>query len=472
MEKSTITRKLKFQSGLLKTIFLSFIYLVFWGNCEPIFSNDLNYSSLKITPESQWFFTQTDSSYILKIPQVSPSDVQITMPTMPDFVRFISSYKEEYLSDGNRGTSIRFWFNFFEPGEIKLKNITLKIKRKSYSLPFETVTVYDNPIYLVPQLHLEIKDSNGITFVPDEQGFISVSNGQKLFLDLFVRYTSRIFQFQWELPENALFMEIQRYPIVENHTESTVFSPELKPVANFEWTPLESGIYDLPKINISAVAYNGQRYELTMPSLKINYSLQKTQKTETRIHPALAEAFLEPTEEQETPKFQDSPSVTIEKASKLANLRIKEAYSLPFSKQKQQRIAYETELNLGKTPNEISVPLTTIGFAVGLVLIIISCIYLFFAKKKKIAISLFILAMTIISTTIIYAFPLTKTLGIFIGGEIRIVPEYNAEGNYSITELSRIQILEQTGEWYYIDLDGSGGWVPKSSVIKITKLKD
>lgn len=469
MEKSTNTRKFSFKPRLLKTTFFSLCYLVFWVNSGLVFSNEVNFSALKIEAEAQWFFTQTDSSYILKIPQVSPSDVQITMPSMPDSVKFISSYKEEYIEDGDRGTAIRFWFTFSEPGEINLKNISLKIKRRSYSLPFEKITVYENPMYLEPQLHLEIKDSTGKSFLADNKGVISVPNGQKLFFNIYVRYTSRIFQFGWELPQNALFMEIQRYPIVDSHTESSVFSPKMEPVANFEWTPLKEGIHNLPKINISAVAYNGHRYELAMPPLKIDSLPQKEQTTENTIHPALQEAFLEPTEEQETIIEKDSPSVITEKAIKLADLRTKEAYSLPFSKAKKLRIAYETELNLGKTQDEVSIPLSICGGVISLAVIIFAFILFFLLKKKKVAVCLFVFSIGIIIATIAYAFPLKHATGIFTGGKVRIVPEYNADGNIPIVELSRVHILEQTGEWYYIDLDGSGGWVPKANVIRITK---
>ena len=52
---------------------------------------------------------------------------------------------------------------------------------------------------------------------------------------------------------------------------------------------------------------------------------------------------------------------------------------------------------------------------------------------------------------------------------MRVVPEEKSQGSIPIPPLSYVKILEKTDTWYYIDVSGTGGWIPQNAVVVISR---
>lgn len=421
-----------------------------------------------VQPEASWFFTGSESSFLLRLPDVAPSDVAVSVPKQPDGVRFISSYKDEFVLNGERGTSIRLWFTFSKAGEIRLPDLRVEIAGKKRSIPFASATIYENPSLLKPQLLVRYESANGEPIVPTKSGNATVRVAETVFIHLSVLYAAHVSQVNWQLPENALFSEVERYAIAEGNPGSNAFSPEAEPVALFEWVPLETDTYQPPNVSITAVSYNGQRTELMMPA--VHFNVTATAKVNSQgsanIPEALEDAFRStlPKSTANTTRLGKSDKET---ALSLAQLRAKERISLPFSSATENRMAFERQQGLGKSTSERSFLVVGTLLVLALLCTILLLFFAFTRRKEKLvffAIATFVL----VGGAILYGLPLANDTGIFTGGVARVVPELNAGGTIPIAPCTRVRILERTGNWLYIDSNGNGGWVPQESVVEIS----
>jgi len=424
--------------------------------------------SLKITADEQWFFTDSKCSFSLKIPDVLPNRVQITIGSMPEYLRFISSYKEEFVENGIRGTFIHLWFSSAKSGSIKIPALSLKINGRSYKIPFEAVMFYENPELIRPELIIDFFDSAEKKLKVDSKGNIIVKTGEPIKIKLSLKYAAQISAFGWDLPENALFSEIHRYPLTEGNVGQLGFSPNSEPVADFSWTPLEPGSYDLPPIKITAVSYNGLRVDLALPSWKLLATGSVTIKNNKSEMPSMLKDAFQKAKEESSSKEEILNVENLALASEIAKLRSQERYSFPFSDVSKQRKILESEHGFVDTASEKSVLLLMFCIA-AFCCCVIFVILLLLRKHFYWSVVLALLGIMFLTCGVLYGAALSRCHGVFVGGEVRLVPELSSKGSVSISSCSYVQIIEKTDGWCYIETSGAGGWVPSESVIEITK---
>ena len=75
---------------------------------------------------------------------------------MPEGVQLISSKKEEFIGEtGKRGTAVHLWFAFKDTGPVRLPPLIVIIGFRTYYIPFDDITVFENPDLINPQALVE-----------------------------------------------------------------------------------------------------------------------------------------------------------------------------------------------------------------------------------------------------------------------------------------------------------------------------
>jgi len=60
-----------------------------------------------------------------------------------------------------------------------------------------------------------------------------------------------------------------------------------------------------------------------------------------------------------------------------------------------------------------------------------------------------------------------KRYGVVVGGEISPIPEDSAITKSAVNGGSRVQIKQETQDWYYIVYNENGGWIKKENLALI-----
>lgn len=220
---------------------------------------EANLKNLKVLPRSEIFFTKTENCYALELPDIIPARVQLELPELPLGTKFISSKKEEFISDtGSHGTLITLWFNFDYQGETRIPPLPVKIDGKSHYFEFTRTVVYENPALISPVIEVAFKDHKN-------ERMIKLCKGESLFFTVSIRYAVQIMNFNWQIPKDSIFTETERFDFANGKQKITEFTTDSKSLASFEWKILKSGTYPLPRFNINASAFNGQIKRLSLP---------------------------------------------------------------------------------------------------------------------------------------------------------------------------------------------------------------
>ncbi len=438
MEKNGISAGRKRHFGLLK-IFSAVFTLIFLN--LPIFSKTLSQQEIKnlvVKADSEIFFTAQENGYTILIPGIESSLVQNDLAILPAGVKLVSSKKEDFFDDdGDRGTRIQFWFTFTDVGIAKLPPLIAKIQNRTYYLPFEEVQIYENPNLISPLLSIEFEDKSKLSKDKKSGNLIYNSEaGEKINYRVNIQYFLQIINYSWNLPKDSIFLETKRYEIAEKNNSraslSKEFTPQKFPVAEFSWQPLKEGDYELPKVFIEAVSYNGSRKQLAPPSVFVRVAKRKSNEKnpenpisslKKNFDSAYKSAFAK------SPQDMDSISAkrytpTSEDCKKLAELRSKERKSLFSGAAAEKRREFEFSIGIVSGENEAKNPFSK-----------------FFGGK----------------------------FAIFKGGKISPVPEEKtAEKNgFSVPAGQRVKISEKAGGWIFIENKDFSGWAKEDSVFII-----
>lgn len=465
MEKITAKRKNFRFFGLL-------IFLLLNGICS--FAKALSPSEIRqltVKADTKEFFTAQENGYSLRIKGITPEKIQTDLPQLPSGVSLVTSKREEVIfEDGERGTLIRLWFSFRDTGDIKLPPLILSVGRRTYYIPFERRTVYENPALITPEVQIDFL--KGITIEQTRRNTTySAVAGQKIEFLLQLKYFVQIVQFEWNLPQDSIFEEKERFEITRGIPQGTDFSSEAVNVARFEWTPLKEGNYSLPEITLIATSYNGSRKKIQLPSYTIkvlpptnaDFALSENYKKSLHGENNFEKAFIE--QKTETSKT-DKITISKENCRKLAELYSKEKNSFPKSKFYEERKALEDSLSIKNDDKVESKSL--IYLSVGFTILLATFTILFFVFAKTLPALIFLVLFTF---SMIFSIAgigrLSEKYAIFAGGEIASVPEISTLSVSTEQGGKKVKILEKAGDYYYIQSKELTGWVFKDSIFEI-----
>lgn len=470
MEKTSVKQEKRFHIGLLR--FFAVLILGVSASAFGKTPSPQEIRSLVVEPDSPTFFTAQENGYTLKIPDVQPSVVQTDLPQLPPGVVYISSKKEEYIDQkGQRGTAVHLWFNFKDTGPVHLPPLIVLVGKRTYYLPFGDAVVYENPAVISPVM--EISFETGVTEISSIDGIrrFTAKAGQEIIFTVNLKYFVQIIQFNWKLPENSIFKELERYEITRGVPVGTDFSSAALPVARFSWKPLVEGSYSLPDIMIFATAYNGSRKIVQVPACQIKVSAfsggeVKAAHENSRFYDASGVFDSAFAVKRSGESEKRGSAITVEDCEKLASLRSKERHSFPGKKIAARRREFENYLGLSNRTGEIREPVVISFFVLTLVMILLSLFFLLFKKHKH---GILLLAVSGIFTIISVwgIFELIPDYGIFCGGIISPVPEKITSSVHTYEGGLRVKISEEAGDFYYIESSDVNGWVLKDLVYEI-----
>ena len=456
MEKQRINTKFKFVAGLLK--FFAIFQILF----APLYSQHLNSKiirTLSLSTEEEVLYSDTDILFSVEFPYAKPSEFEYKIKTLPEKVHLKSSF----MSPENGGTLLKIWFSFDEEGVYSLPSLTLHFNNRTYNIPFKTVNVKTHPKKILPSVIVEFNDGQTLIFNKNKilkSPKLNVSVGKKIDFLVYVQDTLQILSVDFELPKNAILEQTKK---IENFEDASL-KKEKTFISSFSWIPLEEGKISLPQISVSVVAFNAQRQVLSFPEffVTVQKSLAQNQKSDFSSE-QFPYAFLELSEENQK---EAKKSITEEDCKKIANFRTQEKSSSFFSNAKTERKNFEESLGLFNTQDENKKSFFLILIILTAFLLISSIILIIL---RKIFISIFFTLLLFLSGffSVNYGFNLFKKSAIICNSKIRNVPEFSVEPFSSIETGSHVKILQNAGNWFFIQFENSTGWTTKENLIFI-----
>lgn len=441
---------------LKKLIFVFAAAIELAAGTQSVFGQTLTNAlirELRIAPaQDQQLIVNTDIKFEVIIPYTLPGQIDVSMPEEPQNVQFKTLRKVESGGAGG-GTKIELWFSFSKTGLYVFSPLVVKIKNSRRQLAFMPVTIGINP-----------KEQEPLCVIVTDSGMnknITVAAGQTVKFRVCLQYAVQLVQFNWELPKDSIFIQGKTYEFTEIKQREKVVSDALIPVSDFEWTPLVTGSMDFPKFNIQAIAYNGDKVTVRQPQLKVNVVKARNKKNATDdsyFEQAFEQDFLEQLEDQVI-------SASSQNAVELAELRSLERHSI-LGQARKKRVEFEKQLGLPYTQKEFKIFWIYICAVLGAALVVIMIICL---RKKRTGLNLiFGIALVCAIILFIYSTVLgSRKYGISTGGQICSIPETSASIKSALPACNRVQLLEQSGNWYFVRFGETEGWCQMENVVVI-----
>lgn len=459
----------KSSSKYKRNKFCRLLVFLFFSVCGAFSREPTNAEirSLTVKPDTENFFTAQENGYTLIIPGIEPARVQTDLPSLPPGVQFVSSKKDEYLSpEGERGTAVHLWFTFTDTGLVKMPPLIVQIGRRTFYLRFEKTIVYENPSVISPVMEIEFKQGVQEKKTNSQVKKYTAIVGEEIQFYLNLKYFVQIIQFSWELPENSIFKELERFEIERKDNSANTFSPKASTIAKFSWKPLVPGVYTLPNINISAISYNGSRKIVPMPACEISVVDNKSANSDSSrnvVKSVYEKAF---NELELAPIEFESFDVTGDDCAKLANIRSVERHSFPWGSIKNERKNFELSLGISNSAEEDSEPIFVV-LVICFVLAVGFSILFILLKISKLSITCVYCSFVFLVFSIWNMVGLVPKYGIFAGGIISPVPEFNSDLKNELPAGIRIRIVEKAGDWALINYSDVTGWINTDLIYEI-----
>jgi hypothetical protein len=459
MEKQRIGTKIRIGVGLL-------IFAVLPVNIiSPQTYSEMHL--LRVTPHDKVLYSGKVCEFVLIVPDVKSSDVEIETPVLPSNVNFVSMRRTDYIAKGElSGTEVDLWLTFCSAEQYSLPPLGIKVRNRLYSIPFDKVTVVQDPSTLTPCFI--IRFDNGIEADNTQRidtPLFAVSAGDKIRFTVFVQYAVQVMNFEWSVPKDTLLTEIQKYEITGGNSRSKESFMERIPVGRFEWQPLVPGFASLPEIHFTATAYSGSHVMLSPPDLHITVLRveKKTTASVDRDENYFTRAFSE-VESTEIDKVRSEVSES--DCEKLALLRTNERHSFFQWKAAAERRSFEKKIGIAEGQKEPDMPMFFVLVA-GTAVVALFTLVLIVQKKRRGAFTGTAVVCILLFSIFVFGIHISAVYGIFKGGSIHSVPD-ESSGCVSLAEKGqRVRIEEVAGKWIYIQYGNTGGWISSSSVIII-----
>ena len=203
--------------------------------------------SLKIVPEKSSCFVGDTCNFILEIPEYLPSRIDATVQSTPDGVALMASSKDSYEVNGVKGTRIVFTFKFSKKGTYKIPSLATRVDWFSINIPFQSITVYDDPRTLLPEISIKLPKN-----VYAQEAFTA---------DVTVRFFAEALEAYSDLDESVIIRRSDStlaLPFTQKE-----FTESFSTVATYELTPIEAGTLTVPSFHVLVRTYAGGQIVLT-----------------------------------------------------------------------------------------------------------------------------------------------------------------------------------------------------------------
>jgi len=418
--------------------------------------------ALSIRCEEERVFTQTEVPFVLELPHTPLSSFVFDIPELPAGVKYVSSAKSAATDlKGDSTTIVRFWFSFSDSGDYQIPPITAKVEDRTGAIPFEPVHVFENPALVQPTLSVSLVPGDEIRF------------GEKVTIDVYAQYCAQILDFSMKLPKDAILTELSRDSLALDGSRHDEFTPEKTKIASFEFQPLAEKAFRLPDISIDAISYSGDRKRVSIADLPISISVSAPASDVSGTGTAggaesgnvFGEAFLPLRKNSSKPEF---PEWSEEDLISLRAMRSLERKEILFFKEPTSRRFFEESHGLKDTEDEPSEFLFR-AFVLLSFLALFGLLAMIFFKKAKSAVFFSVLFATFTVLSVRQNFFVSQKYAVSIGGYLSIVPEESAisKEKRSLPKGIRVKIVEDMGDWVYIECSETSGWTKSDSLLLI-----
>ena len=453
MEKQRNKRLIK--SGRRFLIILFALFYPILVNAQSLGLDQIK--ALRISAEEgQNLYTKTDLKFTVTIPNVHSAQVQILSTEQQPDITFRTIRKSENYDEN--GTTIEIWYNFDKKGTYKLTPLSVLIQNRKRSISFDPITVTDDPATMLPRIVIVFED--GTTAYSDEavtaSPLLKIKTGKKLNFTINLQYANQLMQFSWDIPKDSIFSCTKEFDFTEIRQHERVYSHNLIPVAEFEWTGLIPGIQKLPVFRLNATGYNGYRSELYLPEILIEFTPDNGDEQTAAESDIFLAAF---SQDESDAEFQNNIILTKQDCQTLADLYTREHNEfLMYRTARKARSEFEAEHGIVSSVNPI---FPTVLLYVSLIIIAVSIICIIIAARKKHKIRMLFFTTTLLIGTALLIYCTVRRnerYGISCGCKIYSIPQENAEAVSEISGGILVRILESTEKWLYVEVGESGGW--------------
>ncbi len=392
------------------------------------FAQSIPWRTLTIQPETEYCFTGETINFVMKIPNWTPNRIETTVQSLPANVSLLSSVEEEYTENGVRGTKITFQIRFNKSGTYKLPSVATIFDWYWYNIPFQTVTVYDNPLTLSPQFSVDVPSR--------------IYEGSDFTLTVSGKFFLEISDITTPLNQNYL---IERLHEIQLPLKTPGFDTETYRIAEFKITPLKTGKITLPAFQMAVRTYAGLQQVLATDTKEINVLSAQSRPAEEVI-PLLYED-----------SFDDAFSFSTEIDNQTA--------SAPPSEVDSEKVLQNL---VGQHSMLFKITVAIIIFlAVSAVLVILGFALRTSRKtKSNLRIAGFIASGVCIILLIVTVCLSSRRYGVCHQCNLRVIPEENSNLGAEILEGTVVRITSESFGWLCVDAGEYGtGWIMRENCL-------
>lgn len=447
MEKSRKTRRNSKSYRLL--IFCVILFLL---NTVSLFAHRYSYAVFK--PVEEYVFAGEDTAFETTIYDMRPTDVLVTVQTLPENVTFVSSEKTEILDENGRSTRIRIVFHFDDVGKYNLPPIASRIRYGSYKLTITPVNVLYNPQTIQPIVKFSVLEPTNKLYY----------EGEKIKLQLSTVFASNVYSYSTSLNEDSVFYPESELTVLPLQIEK--FSDTEYPIGIFEIIPLKNGKIEVPQVSVRVKTWSGIEKDCYSEKfvLDVKKALQKENSTSALTQSnskdkidSLQETSVYISKKEDSKKYKTT-------VIKIRELRLQERNKIfPFSQIKQRRLL-ESECGLKNTQNELSKGIFYILLAVLMIFIILCLVFAILHKKTQLIIFI-TLSIIMFCVVGVFKIQLEKDYALILHGEILSIPEETSSLNINLNSGFRVEVKGETKDWIFIKYGNSTGWIKRENLL-------
>lgn len=462
MEKQQFSAKFKQSRRLLIVILILFAQ-------NLIFSQVLNsriIRNLKIVPQTENLFTETDILFTLEIPYAQISDIYYDIQTTPEKVHFKSS-RQTKIYNQKDGVLIELWFSFDENGTYNLPPMILKYNNRTFYIPFNSVKIQTSPKKILPQLVIEFEDGKQIILNKNKflkADKIVLNSGKVSNFSVYVKNALQVMSFEYKISKNSILSEVEKVQEFKENFSENKLSFESIPIGKFSIIPLEKGNQLFPEFSVSVVSYSGQRQTILISDFYYD-TISENLKSDLKENPEqkFPYAFVELSEDAEK---ISKKKITKEDCIKIAELRTNEKKSNFFLKDRKIRKDFEKSLGLTNTKNE-NYSIIFLTCSIFSVFLLIFSVFFAIRKKKVFSVSFLFLCFAFSIFSLYYRIDLNRESAVIFDGKLRNVPEKSVDAITSVENGQKVMILQSAGNWLFVEFENISGWTTKENVVFI-----
>ncbi len=407
-------------------------------SCLPLFSQ----TAPPFKPRESVLFVSENCTFSTIIPAVPPSQIQITVQSLPEHVSFVSSKKQEIFLDGVKGTELFIVLKFARKGNYTVSPVAARIQYGFEHISFQKVTVYDNPKTIQPRLLLQFEDDSGNII---NGGIVGVPVKAVLY-GMYFASVNTVRTGSFETGILIQKKELQSLPHAENE-----FTPSSTALIAFEYTPFTEGIHIIEGVSAEVTSWAGITSVISAEALSLTVRANTGERSETFMPDGLSEAgkTLFPHAFDQT-----AESVIVSQSSPDDEAALYESYL-----RKRTLLAFSAY---------ITVFLCITG------MIFLAVLRIFKKQRRFLWIAVPLLCIAAVLQVILLA----PCYGIYTGGSVYTIPETTSKASFTVPESTLVRVHLETLGWTYISFSPvrnqpvrKGGWVRSDTVAIITLKK-